>query len=168
MGYVEENLLKDEIIAFRGRLHWIVLFWPVAVAVPFGLFGLSTTLMGVAGSSTGVAGTGVALLLVGCLSIGLGIGRIKSAEFAVTNKRVILKYGLVQRRTAEMFLQKIESVGVDQGVLGRILNYGTVTVRGSGGTLEPFGNVAHPLEFRREVQERVSQLPGMEARTAAV
>src|SRR5205823_4005524 len=84
------------------------------------------------------------------------IGRA-SAEFAVTNKRVILKTGFVQSKTAEMFLNKIESVGVDQSITGRILGFGTIVIRGTGGSLEPFHRVSSPLRFRNEIQEQIGR-----------
>lgn len=75
-----------------------------------------------------------------------------TSEFAITNKRIIIKVGLISRRTIEMNLSKIESVSVDQTILGRILRYGTITVIGTGGTREPFTYISHPLEFRRQFQ----------------
>lgn len=76
-------------------------------------------------------------------------------EFAITNKRVIIKTGLISRRTLEMNLSKIESVNVDQGILGRILGYGTIRIIGTGGTKEAFPKIQKPLEFRRKFQELV-------------
>lgn len=72
-----------------------------------------------------------------------------SDEFAVTNKRVIVKTGLISRRTLEMNLSKIESVNVDQTIFGRLLGYGTITIIGTGGTRESFPNISHPIEFRK-------------------
>ena len=74
-------------------------------------------------------------------------------EFAVTNKRVIVKTGLISRRTLEMNLSKIESVNVDQSIMGRILGYGTITIIGTGGTRESFPKIANPLLFRKKFQE---------------
>lgn len=74
-------------------------------------------------------------------------------EFAITNKRVIIKTGLISRRTLEMNLSKIESVNVDQGILGRILGYGTIRIVGTGGTKEAFPKILQPLEFRKKFQE---------------
>jgi uncharacterized membrane protein YdbT with pleckstrin-like domain len=76
-----------------------------------------------------------------------------SDEFAITNKRVIIKTGLISRKTFEMNLSKIESVNVDQGILGRILGYGTIGIVGSGGTKEVFPNIKNPLGFRKKFQE---------------
>lgn len=74
-------------------------------------------------------------------------------EFAITNKRVIIKTGLISRKTFEMNHSKIESVNVDQGILGRILGYGSISIVGQGGTREVFPNIKNPLEFRRKFQE---------------
>jgi uncharacterized membrane protein YdbT with pleckstrin-like domain len=80
------------------------------------------------------------------------------SEFVVTDQRVIIKVGFISRRTLEMFISKIESIGIDQNILGRLLGYGTVTVRGTGGSAEKFTAIAHPLEFRSCVQNIQTQL----------
>ncbi len=76
-----------------------------------------------------------------------------TSEFAVTNRRVIIKVGLISRRTVELKLEKIESIGVEQSIFGRIFGYGTIVVKGTGGTNEPFRGLARPLEFRKAVNE---------------
>lgn len=75
------------------------------------------------------------------------------SEFAITDRRVLIKLGLMSRRTFEMNLSKIESVNVDQSLLGRMLGYGTITIIGTGGTKETFGDIAAPIEFRRQFQQ---------------
>lgn len=77
----------------------------------------------------------------------------KLAEFAVTNRRIIIKTGFIARRTVEMNLSKIESVNVDQSVMGRIFGYGTITIIGTGGTREEFHNITRPMDFRKAFQE---------------
>jgi uncharacterized membrane protein YdbT with pleckstrin-like domain len=81
---------------------------------------------------------------------------IFTSEFAITNKRIIIKVGFISRRTLEMNLQKIESINVNQSVLGRILGYGTIVVIGSGGTKERFANISNPLEFRNQYQKQLT------------
>ena len=76
-----------------------------------------------------------------------------TSEFAITNKRIIIKVGFISRRTLEMNLQKVESIVVDQSILGRVLGYGTIMVIGTGGTKEPFHNIVSPLEFRKQYQQ---------------
>src|SRR6185369_4260690 len=82
--------------------------------------------------------------------------RSASSEFAVTDKRVIIKVGWIRRRTLETMLAKVEGVGVDQTLTGRMLGFGTITVTGTGGTKEEFDRIADPLEFRRQVQSAIS------------
>ncbi len=79
--------------------------------------------------------------------------RRTTSQFAITNKRVIIKIGLISRRTLEMNLSKIESVNVNQSILARILGYGSIVVIGTGGTREVFHDIAAPLIFRRKFQE---------------
>jgi uncharacterized membrane protein YdbT with pleckstrin-like domain len=74
-------------------------------------------------------------------------------EYAITTKRIIVKTGLLSRSTLEMNLSKIESVNVNQSILGRILGYGTLRIVGTGGTREFFPKIAKPLEFRKKFQE---------------
>ena len=92
---------------------------------------------------------------LGCiltLFIGPALARW-SDEFVVTNKRVIVKTGLISRKTLEMNLNKIESVNVDQSIMGRMLDYGTITIIGTGGTRESFPNIGNAVEFRKRFQE---------------
>jgi uncharacterized membrane protein YdbT with pleckstrin-like domain len=98
----------------------------------------------------GAALVGVGLLL----AIGPAI-RYVSSEFAVTDKRVLGKVGFIERDSAETLLSKIEAIAVDQGVIGRILGFGTVTITGTGGTQEPFPRISDPLEFRRQIQNQI-------------
>ena len=74
-------------------------------------------------------------------------------EFAITNKRGSIKTGLISRKTFEMNHSKIESINVDQGIIGRMLGYGSIKISGSGGTKESFLNILNPLEFRKKFQE---------------
>jgi uncharacterized membrane protein YdbT with pleckstrin-like domain len=101
----------------------------------------------------------VPLLIIGVLTLaayGLGILFFlwawiifATTELAVTNKRVIAKTGLIQRKTIEMFLAKVESIQVDQSILGRIFNYGSVIISGTGVHSAPFRSISDPLMFRK-------------------
>jgi hypothetical protein len=77
---------------------------------------------------------------------------VKTSELVITDRRVIIKVGFIQRHTFEMFISKIESVAVLQGMMGRIFNYGTVEIRGTGGSSESFATIASPLQFRDAIQ----------------
>jgi uncharacterized membrane protein YdbT with pleckstrin-like domain len=149
MSYVERNLLPNEEITYRARLHRIVYFLPDCVF-------LVAVLVGLAG------GAWIAAAVIAAIGVVLFIPpwiRSASSEFAITNKRVLIKVGLVRRHSLELLLQKVEGIGVDQSVLGRILGYGTITVSGVGGTKESFRMISDPLEFRRQVQASLSVVP---------
>lgn len=75
------------------------------------------------------------------------------SEFVITNRRIVIKEGFIARRTFEMNLSKIETVNVDQTVMGRMLNFGSITIIGTGGTKETFHNIARPMDFRKAFQE---------------
>ena len=97
---------------------------------------------------------GLLVLLVGiAMLVGAWI-RHWTSEFAVTDRRVIIKVGLISRQTIEINMSKVESVEVRQGILARLLNYGTIVVIGTGGTKEPFDMIDDPLAFRRAVQSQ--------------
>lgn len=140
MSYVSNSLLSGEQVTHQTRLHKIMFFWPVVLAL---------VAVGVAFASP----PGGAVVLAVALLHGFGVWlRYHSSEFAVTDKRVIIKVGILHRRTLEMLLSKVEAISVDQGLAGRMLDYGTIVVVGSGGTRESFERIAGPLEFRRAVQ----------------
>ena len=146
MSYVQKTLQPGETLIYRTSLHWIV-FLPsiAAIAVGFGLHFYSQQLGTMAGV---VSNAGWVLVILGVvMGISVWIQYI-STEMAITNRRVIAKVGFIWRHTIEMERQKVESVSVNQSILGRILDYGTIVVRGTGSTLEPMSNIDSPMEFR--------------------
>lgn len=144
MSYVDSSLMPGEQVTFRTRLH------PIIFAVPVVLGAFSAALL-FSASANGPGGASFFLFLA--LVIGLlRYFDFATSEFAVTNKRVIIKVGILRRRTLELQLAKVETVAVDQGILGRLIGYGNITVTGTGGTKEPFKRISAPLEFRRAVQ----------------
>lgn len=160
MAYVDHNLITGESVTYRGRLHWILFLKPFFVSLI--IFTVVVLLIYILDQkevvSQGEAAlAGLAGFVLSAIPMFFAILTWKSAEFSVTNKRVVLKVGFVQSRTAEMFLNKVESVGVDQTIAGRMLGYGDVVIRGTGGSLEPFRRVSAPLEFRRQIQEQIGK-----------
>jgi uncharacterized membrane protein YdbT with pleckstrin-like domain len=139
-NYVEANLAPGERILYKSQVHWVVYLAPVLL-LSFGLPWLS-----IGGKS------GLAIVAVGLIAGAAAYVRQATSEFAITDKRVIFKTGLFSRKTIEINRARVESVEVDQDIIGRLLNYGTVTVAGTGGTREPFTLIDNPLEFRRMVQ----------------
>jgi uncharacterized membrane protein YdbT with pleckstrin-like domain len=95
---------------------------------------------------------------VGVLIIAAALVRRSSTELAVTNRRVIAKFGLVARSTVEMNLAKIESVRVEQTVMGRLLGYGSIIVTGTGSTMDPIRFIANPIAFRQAIQAATDAL----------
>lgn len=82
---------------------------------------------------------------------------VKKSELIITDRRVLIKVGFIRRQTFEMFISKIESVAVAQGMMGRFFNYGTVEIRGTGGSAESFATIVAPLQFRDAIQLVQSQ-----------
>lgn len=149
MSYVEEHLLPGERITYRAHLHKIIFLVPVGIAVLL-------IVAGFAAISADYSPLAIVAFVAALVPLVWSYVTHKSSEFAVTDKRLVVKTGFVQRRTLENMLGKVENIGVDQTVLGRMLDYGTVTVTGTGGTKELFRNIAAPLEFRRQVQAQIS------------
>jgi uncharacterized membrane protein YdbT with pleckstrin-like domain len=151
MSYVEKNLMPGEQIEYRANLHWLVFILPtlLLIAAIWLFFSLGGT----------VAKFLALILIVGVLVTGLHalVERVTS-EFAVTNKRVLIKTGLIRRHSLETLLTKIESIGVAQSILGRILGFGTIVISGTGGSKEPFHRIANPMMFRRQVQEQIATM----------
>lgn len=150
MGYVERHLLPNERVLYKTRLHW-VLFLPSALVV-FGGLGLTVLLWRVP-EPRWLWYFGAAVVVVG---VGWGLVhyvKLMTSEFAVTTTRLIFKVGLIARYTTELLLAKVESIGVTQGLLGRLLNYGDLIVTGTGGAKELFRRVRDPIGFRNYVQQ---------------
>jgi uncharacterized membrane protein YdbT with pleckstrin-like domain len=172
LDYIEQNLIPGETVLYRTRLHWIVLFWPVVVGAFFGVPGLLILVNSVVslGDKNARSGEmlvfGIVLLAIAAVIVQLGIWSRKATEMAVTSKRVIIKVGLLSKKSIELLLSKIESIGVEQGLPGRMFGYGSVVIRGTGGTAEAFTRVASPLEFRRQVHQQIER--ASEARTSSM
>jgi hypothetical protein len=166
MSYVDKNLVAGESVIYKTRLHWTVmmghilvgclLFWLPGALVLYYAF----TQPGIDINNLHILeGVGAALIVCGLVAIMMGSVRRNATEMAVTNRRVVIKTGLVGRRTVELMLNKVESIEVKETGFGRMLGYGTIVVIGTGGTPEPFYKVAHPLEFRSQVQQQIEKLP---------
>ena len=171
MRYVDRNLNHGETIVYETRLHWIVMLRSIvqafiAVLIAAGVLYYALTATGISDDQLHVMeGAAAILVVLAIILLIVGATRRNATEMAVTNHRVIIKVGLVGRRTIEMLLTKIESIEVKETAGGRMFGYGTVVVIGTGGTPEPFDNVAHPLEFRSMVQQQIEGLGTQPAKT---
>ena len=152
MGFADKHLLEGERIVFRTNQHWLVFFPPVLLMTAGALVAASAGELSarLLLSPVGAPYTMVSLLLLAATWISR-----KCSEFVVTDKRVLMKTGFISRRSDELLLSRVEGIDVRQGILGRILDCGSVTVGGTGGSREPFKHIAQPLDFRRHVQEQI-------------
>lgn len=165
MGFVDTNLIPGESVAYRARLHWVVMapaliagavLDVIACALLVGAF----LWQGPRGEvSMPLVITAAALAVIGSGWVAAGAIRRRATEIAVTTRRVLIKSGLVRRRTTEVLLAKVESVAIEESVVGRMLGFGTVTIHGTGGTPEAFDRIASPNEFRRQIQSQIDALP---------
>ena len=154
MGYVERHLLPGERVLYKTRLHWVLFARPALVF----LIGAGLTVAVRYVEAQPEAARWAGWIGFGIMAIGFLWGfvhwvELRTSEFAVTTTRVIFKVGLVARYTTELLLSKVESIAVQQSLTGRILDYGDLTVIGTGGTREVFRRVRDPITFRNYVQQ---------------
>ena len=143
--YVDQVLLPGETIAWRARYHWITYGWPI--------FWTLVTL-----------GFGIVITLPWAIVVWINQ---KSTDLVATDRRLIHKTGLISRKVTESRLGKIETINVDQGILGRMLGYGTVSVTGTGVSAVSFPNIADPLGFKRAIEIAAEQAVADDDRDAA-
>lgn len=162
MRYIRSNLLHDEKIIFETRPHWIIFGMPAFIAF------LAIVMIGYVSGFSGFQmvmfgkplyqWTAIFLFL---FAIYLGIKAFilyQTSEYGITDKRIVMKSGWIQRRSIEIFLEKVEAIYVDQTILGRILNYGTIIIVGTGGSKDPFLYVPTPLIFRNRAQQQIDNV----------
>ncbi len=156
MSYVKHVLQPEEKIVVDGRVSWVIYhraIFAAIIALAFLAFGYK------------LAGSSVAWLCFAAAIIFGALTLVSAAhawfirfttEIAVTNKRIIFKRGLFTRHTAEMNMDKVASVDVDQSLLGRIFNYGSVQILGTGGArgIERLDRIGNPLALRNAIDVR--------------
>jgi uncharacterized membrane protein YdbT with pleckstrin-like domain len=149
MSYVNSVLQLGEHLLARSTLHWLVYSRAlVALAIAVGCFITSRLIQENGIFFLWIASAFLAVAILFFIPAWL---RRLGTEIAVTDRRIILKRGLIQRHTIEVNMDKVESVDVDQSILGRIFDYGTVTVHGTGAGIEPLKNVSAPIALRNAV-----------------
>jgi len=152
--YIDDILQPGEKVLYSTNAHWIF-YWPAIVAwlVAIAFFILSHMVVG--GTPTLLCLALAAIAAIAALYKMLTAWFHRwTTETDVTNLRVVHKTGFIKRRTFEMSLDKVESVDVNQSILGRILNYGNVTILGVGEGRETISTIASPLEFRNFITAR--------------
>jgi uncharacterized membrane protein YdbT with pleckstrin-like domain len=130
-SYVERNLINGEQVVYQGRIS----LWHLAPRIVAGI------------TLTPLLGLGL-LVLIGVVI------RYKSTELAVTNKRIVAKFGFIRRSTVEIGVRKIESIQVHQGLLGRMFDFGSIVMAGAGNPQAPIPGISAPMEFRKRFLEQ--------------
>ena len=133
-SYVEGALVKDEKIVHVGNVS----LWSLWHLIFFGVLLLPAV------------GLGLILLVMAYV-------RYKTTELAITTKRVIVKVGFIRRSTVEININKVESIQVDQEILGRMFNFGTLVIAGAGNPQAPIVGISSPMEFRKAFIEAQEQ-----------
>jgi uncharacterized membrane protein YdbT with pleckstrin-like domain len=154
LSYIERTLVPGESMLQTGRLHWIVYARAVTVALislPF-LLALSIANR----QSPGFLFLELAAFLIFLIAVYSAIKafiRKHSTEIAVTTRRFLVKRGFISRSVVEIATGQIESVIIRQSILGRILDYGTLIVAGTGSDIDPVSPVVAPLALRRAIDQ---------------
>ena len=149
MSYVQSVLQPGEQVRHTAKLHWIM-YWP-------GLLFLLSAIAAFVLAYSATRGGTLWTYLAGVLAV-VALGFLFrewfvqwTTEIALTDRRIIYKEGFVRRSTVEMHMDKVESVDVEQTIIGRLLDYGTVTVKGVGTGFEPLKMIAAPLDLRNHI-----------------
>jgi uncharacterized membrane protein YdbT with pleckstrin-like domain len=152
MRYVRRVLQPGETIVYTTKLHWIVFSRAIFLLI------ICVVLAIAAWSQTDKQNISLALAIAAAIFVLLALASAFSAfvrrvttELAITDRRVIYKVGLISRHTIEMNRRQVESVDVDQSIFGRMIGYGTIIIRGTGGSLEPMRQIDSPLTFRNYI-----------------
>jgi uncharacterized membrane protein YdbT with pleckstrin-like domain len=151
MRYIDRILQSGETVLHTSKIHWVI-YLPALLVLLFAVLALT--------QSTDSSGGAIWLMICLAATVAGGVMlfmawfRRWTTEIDVTDRRIVYKRGFIRRHTVEMNMDKVESVDVDQSVFGRLLNYGDITIRGTGIGLEPLHNIEAPLEFRNRVTAR--------------
>ena len=150
MTFIEKNLANNERIIYRAKLHWWIYGQSVCLLilgiVVFTLWGKTEVVKIISGL----------LLVIGLITMINAYIRSNASEFAVTNRRVMMKTGVTKRRLIELQLNRSDGLVIDQGIIGRIFNYGDIIIR-TGNLEEIFSPVADPFEFKRQINNAIEE-----------
>lgn len=157
--FIRGTLLAQEKLAYVTRPHWFV-FMPCVLMFLAALFAYHYSVTHYSAAFVILAGytlyqlAAIAIFFVAIYWLAQALIRYCTSEYGITDKRVLMKTGWIQRDSLEIFLSKIEAIHVDQTITGRMLNYGTISIIGTGGTQDYYSYVPDPLEFRKRVQQQ--------------
>jgi len=146
MKFLITNLQSGEKVMYRAKIH-IILFLQPAILLTVGLLCYLD-------NARITHYLGVTVLFLGLVSLVQRVLVKVGSVYAVTDKRVILKTGIISRRVAELRLVKCEGLSISQGVIGRLLGFGTILLT-TGGIINVFPYVADPVKFRNAINEQL-------------
>lgn len=146
MSYIQNNLQPGEEIKYVAKLHFFLFMQPlVYFLLGWWLYGSETVVLHYGG---------IFLFFIGAVSLIQRILVYIGSTYAVTNKRVILKTGVISRKAVDLVLTKCEGLQIKQSVFGRIFNFGTITVT-TGGATSSYPYIADPLRFKKEINKQI-------------
>ncbi len=166
MAYIDSTLLPDERIFFRTKKSLVIFFFPgllLGAGVAFWLMfmfvvGVLPPLKNLS-NQFNIGSYLLAIIVVISLFSAFKVWlEYKTGDFVVTNRRIIMKEGFFVRHMAETRLSAISHVSVEQTLIGRIFNYGTVFVNSFGGSSDHFTQIASPVEFQKQVHIQLDAL----------
>jgi len=155
MSFIEKNLSTNERISYKGKIHWYIY-----------LRGVFFFILGFLASNVSVALSGF-LFFVGIISLILAGMVAGSSEFAITNRRIILKTGVLKRKFIELQLNKSEGLRIEQGIMGRMFNFGTIKITTAGVT-ETYSYLADPFQFKKRINDAVENSFGNNPNAALI
>lgn len=129
MRYIEKTLTSGEEVAYWGKFHWLWYARAWAVLIIFGI------------------------LIVGIIYFIYEMLRLNTTEFAVTNRRIVIKRGILSAHVDQLSLSSIEGADLDQGIIGRLFGFGSLAIEGRGEGVLAFPTMAKPGEFLKEANK---------------
>lgn len=146
MSYIQNNLQAGEEIKYKADIHWYIFAYPVILLLLSAFFSSAQT-----GLFYYVS---IFLLLSGLFQLIKRILFKMGAEYVVTNKKVILKSGILNRDALELVLNKCEGIRINQSFMGRMLGFGSIVVT-TGGVTNKFDFITNPIKFRNEINAQI-------------
>jgi uncharacterized membrane protein YdbT with pleckstrin-like domain len=151
MSLIEKNLLPDERIQFRTKKHLMIFFYPVVLII-VALYAFQY----MSGNFIVAQVKWIPILVVLLIFASVWLEYITS-QFVVTNRRIIMREGFFYRHSTELRINSISQINVEQGPLGQMLNYGTISINAFG-AFDAFTMISHPLQFQKFANEQVDKV----------
>lgn len=143
MSYIDKHFINNETVISRKTLNWTEYFKSITFLILGFLFLFFNN------------GFGTFIIILALVSVVKSYLKINSSEFVLTDKRVIIKTGIFKTKSWEILLNKIEGIYIEQGIIEKIVNSGSIIIKGIGASASPFLNIDKPYEFRNAVNEQI-------------